>query len=343
MLDNWKLKDRTLLGFSIPTILIFIFSLVVYTTTNQVGKTFRQVGISHEAIIGTDDMALGIANMDRAIRRYLFDPKKHQDSLQNYITYKKNFQDGLNRSSSVVEDALQKQRLQAMQKKIEELDEFVKSLTTTNNIENNQYLIDKYMSYSIEINDRFTQINDEFNNREKEIMDTSIDGTKAMLNFMSLLAVLVTFLTIAIAAFVTSIIFKSLGSRISTVVTVADKISAGDLTSSLAENELNSKDEIGQLLESFKTMIQKLSTLIRQVQDLNPHFESVNKGMETQSMGAQQISEAMVQLSSTSVQTADSLREINNAISQLNQVSRGLRQEVSIFKVSNTLVETTAS
>ncbi|WP_445633697.1 Methyl-accepting chemotaxis protein [Nostoc sp. DSM 114161] len=542
MLNSWKLKDRTLLGFSIPTILIFVFSVIVYITTNQAARTYKQVAFSHEAIIGTDDMVLGIANMDRTIRRYLFDTKKHHDALERYINYKQTFQDGLNHVLNISEDKLQKQRLQDMQKMLEEFDSFVQDIIRTPNIDKNKFVIEKYMERSKEVNDKFFQTNQQFQNREKEIMGQSIEGTKVMLNFMSLLAVLVTLLTIAIAAFITSIISKALGSRVSTAVNVADKISAGDLTSSLAENQSNTKDEIGQLLESFKTMTQKLSSLIRQVQssgiqvmtsatqvgasgkqleatlseqiastnqvtatakeiaatsrelvntmeqvvtmsqatttaasisqkdlmrmeasmgqlaeatnniaarlgiisekanninnivltitkvadqtnllslnaaieaekageyglgfavvareirrladqtavatldieqmvkqmqssvstgvmemdkfaaevgrsvadvgsistqigqiiqqvqNLNPRFESVNKGMEIQSVGAQQISDAITQLSSTSVQTADSLREINNAIAQLNQVARGLRQEVSIFKVKN--------
>ena len=41
----------------------------------------------------------------------------------------------------------------------------------------------------------------------------------------------------------------------------------------------------------------------------------------------------MSQLTSSSMQTADSLRDINHAIAQLNQVSQGLSQEISRFKL----------
>ncbi|MDF5706180.1 MAG: methyl-accepting chemotaxis protein [Nostoc sp. S4] len=548
MLINWKLKDQTLLGFSIPTILIFVFSVIVYATTNQVGKSYKQVGLSHEAILGANDIALTVSNMNLSIRRYLFDTKKYPDALERYTNFRKSFQDALNRASNIVEDTSQKQRLQVMQNMFEELDDLVKNTVAIPNIDKKKLLVDNFLEKSRDINDKLIQVNNEFNSQEKEIMERSIGSTKAMLNFMSLLAVLVTLLTVAIAIFITSLISKSLGSRVSTAVNVADKISGGDLTSSLAESEFNKKDEIGQLLESFKIMIQKLSTLIRQVQgsgiqvttsatqvgasgkqleatlaeqvastnqvtatakeiaatskellntmeqvvamsqatttaanisqkdlmrmetsmqqlakstnsiaarlgvinekahninnivltitkvadqtnllslnaaieaekageyglgfavvareirrladqtavatldieqmvkqmqssvstgvmemdkfaaevgrsvadvgnistqigqiiqqvqDLNPRFESVNQGMEIQSVGAQQISDAMMQLSSTSIQTADSLREINNAIAQLNQVARNLRQEVSVFKVNNTIVEPT--
>ncbi|BAZ50005.1 methyl-accepting chemotaxis sensory transducer [Nostoc sp. NIES-4103] len=98
-----------------------------------------------------------------------------------------------------------------------------------------------------------------------------------------------------------------------------------------------------QCVADVSNISTQIGQIIQQVQDLNPRFASMNKGMEIQSVGAQQISDAMVLLSSTSVQIADSLREINNAIAQLNQIARGLRQEVSVFKVNNTIVEPTLS
>ncbi|MBE9208293.1 methyl-accepting chemotaxis protein [Nostoc sp. LEGE 06077] len=112
---------------------------------------------------------------------------------------------------------------------------------------------------------------------------------------------------------------KQMQSSVSTGVMEMDKFAA----------------EVGRSVTDVSSISMQIGQIIQQVQDLNPYFASVNQGMEIQSLGAQQISEAMVQLSSTSVQTADSLREINQAIAQLNQVSRGLRQEVSIFKVKS--------
>ncbi|MBD2299655.1 methyl-accepting chemotaxis protein [Nostoc sp. FACHB-190] len=93
--------------------------------------------------------------------------------------------------------------------------------------------------------------------------------------------------------------------------------------------------EVGRSVADVSHISSQVGQIIQQVQDLNPHFAAVNQGMEMQSLGAQQISDAMVQLSSTSIQTADSLREINQALAQLNQVARGLRQEVSVFKVKS--------
>ena len=59
-------------------------------------------------------------------------------------------------------------------------------------------------------------------------------------------------------------IAKPLGAKIRGVVTVAEQISAGDLTTSVPVTD--DKDEIGKLLAAFRTMTQSLNSLISQVQ-----------------------------------------------------------------------------
>jgi len=92
--------------------------------------------------------------------------------------------------------------------------------------------------------------------------------------------------------------------------------------------------EVTRSVEDVARISNQTTQIIEQVQQLTPRFEGVSQGMESQSQAAQQISEAMSQLTSSSMQTADSLRDINNAIAQLNQVSQGLSQEISRFKLN---------
>ncbi|HLP87080.1 MAG TPA: methyl-accepting chemotaxis protein [Nostocaceae cyanobacterium] len=96
--------------------------------------------------------------------------------------------------------------------------------------------------------------------------------------------------------------------------------------------------EVSKGVENVGYISSKLGQIIEQVQDLTPRFEIVNEGMENQSLGARQISEAMSQLSQNSMQTAASLQEINQAITSLNEVTQGLHQEISFFKL-NSVVE----
>jgi methyl-accepting chemotaxis protein WspA len=76
-----------------------------------------------------------------------------------------------------------------------------------------------------------------------------------------------------------------------------------------------------------------LTQIIHQVQALAPRFEAVNEGMQAQATGAEQISEALAQLGAAARQTVESQAQSSRAIEDLNQVSSGLRNGVSRFKL----------
>lgn len=77
----------------------------------------------------------------------------------------------------------------------------------------------------------------------------------------------------------------------------------------------------------------QLSEIIQQVQGLVPRFEIANEGMQAQATGAGQISEALSQLSEAAQQTVESLQQSTLAIDELNQVSSGLRNAITRFRL----------
>ena len=93
-------------------------------------------------------------------------------------------------------------------------------------------------------------------------------------------------------------------------------------------------DEVRRCVSNVDGISGKLENIIQQVQFLPPKFDLVAEGMQGQYEGAQQITEAMIQLNEAAQQTAESLREFNQVTAQLDQASRTLQEELSIFKVS---------
>ncbi len=93
-------------------------------------------------------------------------------------------------------------------------------------------------------------------------------------------------------------------------------------------------DEVRRCVSNVDGISGKLENIIQQVQCLPPKFDIAAEGMQGQYEGAQQITEAMVQLNEAAQQTAESLREFNQVTAQLDQASRTLQGELSIFKVS---------
>jgi methyl-accepting chemotaxis protein WspA len=92
-------------------------------------------------------------------------------------------------------------------------------------------------------------------------------------------------------------------------------------------------EEVRRGMQEMQHVGGELSQIIQHVQALAPRVESVNEGMQAQATGAEQISQALSQLSEAAQQTVESLRQSSQAVDGLNQVSSGLRANVSRFKL----------
>lgn len=93
-------------------------------------------------------------------------------------------------------------------------------------------------------------------------------------------------------------------------------------------------DQVRRGMSEVQQVGTQLSQIIAQVQALAPRFQVVNEGMQAQASSAEQINQALLQLSEAAQQTVESLQQSSQAIDELNQVSNGLRNGVSRFKVS---------
>jgi methyl-accepting chemotaxis protein WspA len=92
-------------------------------------------------------------------------------------------------------------------------------------------------------------------------------------------------------------------------------------------------EEVRRGIQEVQHVAGELSQIIQHVQALAPRVESVNEGMQAQATGAEQISQALAQLSEAAQQTVESLRQSSQAVDGLNEVSSGLRANVSRFKL----------
>jgi len=109
-----------------------------------------------------------------------------------------------------------------------------------------------------------------------------------------------------------STIAKPLGAKIAGVVGVAEKISAGDLTTLVPEAE--NQDEIGKLQNSFRTMSKNLNSLITQVQKSG--IQITTSATQIAASGKQLEATVAEQLASTN-QVAATAKEIAATSAQL--------------------------
>jgi len=88
-------------------------------------------------------------------------------------------------------------------------------------------------------------------------------------------------------------------------------------------------------VEEVRRVSQQFTQIIESVNAVIARFRTVHEGMEAQSLGAQQINQAMVRLSEGARQTATSLKDFNRSTEHMHEAVKGLKEELSRFKVNN--------
>jgi methyl-accepting chemotaxis protein WspA len=263
-LNNLKLRDRTLIGYSIPTILIIAFSGMVYITSNKVNSTFEQVKKQQTILLSSKGMVKQTLNMDRRIRRYLMVP--NQEALALFEQDSKGFDELYQQALEVAdrsEDKAKLKELEGLRAQIhvvglKAVEEANKSNGATKAIQL------AYIEKSLAITDSAEASENSNTQRWRTELNQSMDSSQSLIAMLKLSAIVGSLMSTAIALLAAYLIANSLSQRMAKAVAIADKISQGDLKHSINEKD-QATDEVGQLIGSFQTMLRQLNLLLGQV------------------------------------------------------------------------------
>jgi methyl-accepting chemotaxis protein WspA len=357
MFNNWKIKDLTLFGFSVPTVLMILFSLMVYANSNQTRETLKKVDLAQTAIDGQNEMVIAGLNMHRRLQRYVIDPNLYQDAIGEYAQHQQEFQKGLEQTKKVVTDKQQQERIDKMVDLYNQYNSLKADTVRRASSGTKREELIRVFNESRDLVDEFTKIGREFNQYETENLQKSIASTQSAIDLLTLAAITASVLSLSVVIVANFLITKFLGNRIEKTVEAAEKISSGDLTQSVLQNEINStnKDEVGQLMNAFQNMTKNLSNLIRQVQQSGIQVTSSatqiaasGKQLETsiteQLASTNQVTVAAKEISATSRELVKTVEEVA-ALSQVTTVAASDSQK-DLLQMETTmrqLVEATNS
>ncbi|MEK3802098.1 methyl-accepting chemotaxis protein TlpA [Bacillus sp. FSL K6-1234] len=163
-------------------------------------------------------------------------------------------------------------------------------------------------------------------------------------------------LAIAIGAGMTAIYFviRSITKPLRRIVASAEKISEGDLTETI---EINSKDELGVLSESFNHMAHSLRSLIHGIKDSVEHVASsseeltasadqTSRATEHITMAIEQFSNGSESQSEKIVTTTEQINEMNDGLAELARAAAVITEtsadSTEVSSKGETLVQKTA-
>jgi methyl-accepting chemotaxis protein WspA len=319
-LNNLKLRDRTLIGYSIPTVLIIAFSGMVYLTSNRVNSTFEQVKKQQTILLSSKGMVKRTLNMDRRIRRYLMVP--NQDALRLFEQDHKEFDELYQQAIEVADRAEDKAKLKELESLRDQLHNVglkaIEEANKTNGATKATQIA--YIEKSLAITDNAEASENNNTQQWKTELNQSMDSSQAMIAMLKLSAIAGSLMSAAIALLAAYLIANSLSQRMAKAVAIADKISQGDLKHSIDDKD-KATDEVGQLLGSFQTMLRQLNMLLGQVRrssiqvttsctQLAASGRQLEGTITEQVASTNQVSTTAKQIAATSEELASTMEEV---------------------------------
>ena len=122
--------------------------------------------------------------------------------------------------------------------------------------------------------------------------------------------IIIAVLSVLVGTVVSLIIARTIVRPIEQSLVFAGRIAEGDLN---AEVKVDSKDEVGRLMEALKVMVDKLRNV---VVDVKTASDNVASGSEQLSAGAQQMSQGTTEQAASTEEASSSIEEMNATIKQ---------------------------
>jgi methyl-accepting chemotaxis protein len=147
-------------------------------------------------------------------------------------------------------------------------------------------------------------VNDELEHDQKDIADT--------IAAIILISIIIALVVLSIAVIIALVITNSITKPINYSADVLARVAKGDLTVTISDNFLNSKDEVGGMLKAMDMMIT----------DLNKIASDIINGAENIAAATMQVAQSSQELSQRTSEQASSVEEISSSIEEMTATIR---------------------
>ena len=184
--------------------------------------------------------------------------------------------------------------------------ELLERESLTENRESTQFVQGELRQTADTVDDLMLQLS---NSKEKNASDAAVYTTELYEKSRNLM-ISFTIIGVLLGLFLGYVISRSISRPLQNAVTVANKISNGDLT---AEINVHGKDEVAQLLEAMQTMTGKLSQIVGEI---NGASDALASASEEVSATAQNLSQGASEQAASVEETTASVEQMSASISQ---------------------------
>lgn len=165
-------------------------------------------------------------------------------------------------------------------------------------------------------------------NYQMKLIDESYIKTNKDSTISQIIIVTFILISIVMGSLIAWFITRSITHPLARAVNVAGKVSAGDLTVAV---EVHSRDQLGQLMHSLRTMVQSLSSTVSNVRsgaesiafasnDIDAGNRDLASRTEEQAASVEETATTLEQLASTIKNTAQNAHRVNDLFNAAGQV-----------------------
>ncbi|VXD19606.1 Chemotaxis sensory transducer [Planktothrix serta PCC 8927] len=320
MFNNLKLRERLLLGYSIPVLLFMGLTGLVYTNINQVANMFKEAERVQEVILKVNLIERGSQGMIRSLRGYLV--LKDQEFLNEYSSALITYREAAKALESLIYIPEQKQRLERLNTLVNQYDQIAQQGFALVNEGKLPEAIEKARigtQYVVE----FDRISDQFSLTESNLLTQERARTKEALQgllYVLVIGALIILVTVVIIALLIAI---NIGGTIHQATQVI-ATSSTEIAATLAEQERTANQQAGSVHETTTTM-----------DELSASSQSTAEQAESATYGAKQalgLTEGGKKAVSSTLEGMGNLQQKVEAIAQ--QIIRLSEQTNQIGNIS---------
>lgn len=322
-IENLKLKNRILLGYSIPLAIIFGLNGLVFFNNQRVSTALKENEETQQTLETVNKMRHSLNRSIRTFRGYLLD--RQEDSFQSYQIGLENYREALAESETLTLTPEQNKQLEKIKNLANQLVNYIDPLMNTAKKGNLAIALNAYKTrQEIKMIRSLDAQIAEFVDKKQEILDQLNQETQAAIYFSSLIYALATLISIAVG------VISALAIASGIAKTLKEAASQVTDSSSLIANTVTQQERI--VIEQADSVNQTSSTIdqlglvsLQSAIQAEASAEGAQKALNIAEDGAKAIGQTM--------ETMGNLKERVQAIAQ--QIMTLSEQTAQINRVSN--------
>ena len=240
MLNNFKLKGKLFIAFLVPVSLALGFSAIVYSATNQLSETFKQVNRTEQTIIANNNIILRISLMARQIRGYLLN--RSEAALQEYEKQKLIYQKAVKLGETKIEDTEQKQRFKEILELTQKFDNVAREAIRLEKQGKHDQAVANYLRNSQVVISRLDALTQKLVEMEQAILAKYTENANSSIAFLGVASVITSVIILVFSCIAAYFIWITIATTVQkTVNTIAT--SSNEIAATVIQQELNATQQ----------------------------------------------------------------------------------------------------